>query len=103
EEPCSSGGFADVWRGMHNGVPAFCKEAVFWKRLVHENIVPFLSVSPRHHLFIVSEWMEHGDIMSYLDYFPRADRRQPMIDVASGLDYMHSNGVVHGDLKGVSS
>jgi serine/threonine protein kinase len=26
-----------------------------------------------------------------------------LVDVASGLDYLHSHGVVHGDIKGVST
>ncbi|EIN03690.1 kinase-like protein, partial [Punctularia strigosozonata HHB-11173 SS5] len=118
EEPCSSGGFSDVWRGEHNGVPValkvlrlhagdrakykqvFCKEAVVWRRLSHRNIVPFLGVSPRHHLCIVSEWMEHGDVMSYLERFPQANRLQLITDVARGLEYMHAVGVIHGDMKG---
>ncbi|EIN07908.1 kinase-like protein, partial [Punctularia strigosozonata HHB-11173 SS5] len=78
----------------------FCRESIFWKRLSHENIVPFLGTSPRSHVCIVAEWMEHGDVLSYLERFPLADRRQLITDVARGLNYMHASGVIHGDVKG---
>ncbi|EIN07822.1 kinase-like protein, partial [Punctularia strigosozonata HHB-11173 SS5] len=48
---------------------------------------------------IVSEWMEHGDVMSYLENYPRANRVELITDVARGLEYMHASGLVHGDLK----
>ncbi|EIN12108.1 hypothetical protein PUNSTDRAFT_62220, partial [Punctularia strigosozonata HHB-11173 SS5] len=117
DEAYSVGGFADVWRGTHEGVSValkvirlhagdrekvkkvFCREAVFWKRLSHANIVPFLGVSPRFHLCIVAEWMEYGDVVSFLKQFPLADRRHLVLDITRGLHYMHTNGIIHGDVK----
>ncbi|EIN07824.1 kinase-like protein, partial [Punctularia strigosozonata HHB-11173 SS5] len=78
----------------------FCKEAIVWKRLDHPNVVPFLGVAPGYQACIVSEWMDHGDVMSYLKQHPRADRVELITGIASGLEYMHASGIVHGDLKG---
>ncbi|EIN09124.1 kinase-like protein, partial [Punctularia strigosozonata HHB-11173 SS5] len=78
----------------------FCREAVFWKQLAHPNIVPFLGVSQSHNLCIVSEWMAFGDVITYLQKFPRANRRQLVTDVACGLEYMHASAMIHGDIKG---
>ncbi|EIN03644.1 kinase-like protein, partial [Punctularia strigosozonata HHB-11173 SS5] len=102
------GGFADVYRGTFNGkfvalkcmrLHVFCREAVVWKRLNHPHIVPFIGIDPSNQACIVSEWMEHGDVMSYIESHPRANRVQLITDIARGLEYMHASGVVHGDLK----
>ena len=53
----------------------FCKEAVLWRRLKHPNVVPFLGVnSTLFELCIVSEWMPHGDINTYLRADPATNR-----------------------------
>jgi serine/threonine protein kinase len=44
-----------------------------WKRIQHPNIVPFLGVTvdpPQ----LVSDWMEHGDLMDFLKKFPETNR-----------------------------
>ncbi|CAE6460036.1 unnamed protein product [Rhizoctonia solani] len=51
------------------------------------------------YLGMVSEWMENGNLHEYLRKHPDADRYQLCIDVASGLEYMHSRNTVHGDIK----
>ncbi|EIN03610.1 kinase-like protein, partial [Punctularia strigosozonata HHB-11173 SS5] len=97
EDPPCSGGFADVYRGSYDG------RAVALKRLDHPHIVPFVGVESGNQACIVSEWMDHGDVMSYLERFPLANRKQLIMDIARGLEYMHASGLVHGDLKSVSS
>ena len=74
---------------------------------------------------MVSEWMPNGNIDQYvkahrdanrfeLVSFPRSGTYHPhflltaarfpqLTDVAKGLIYMHGQGMVHGDLKGVRS
>ncbi|KAF9645010.1 kinase-like protein [Thelephora ganbajun] len=111
------GGFADVWQGSHDGkrvcikvlrislnddeflTKSFYKEAVVWKRLRHPNVVPFLGVAHKP-LQFVSEWMPNGTITRYVRDNPGADRINLLLDVAEGLNYLHTSYTIHGDLKG---
>ncbi|KDN40405.1 hypothetical protein RSAG8_08168, partial [Rhizoctonia solani AG-8 WAC10335] len=93
------------------------REIYYWSRMKHKNIHQLMGVIifKDEYLGMVSEWMENGDLHNYLLKNPGADRYQLVralntaaflalttsqcIDVASGLDYMHSQSTVHGDLK----
>ena len=92
-----------------------------WKRLSHPNIVPFVGVSKSvHHLCMVSEWMSQGNVRRYVRSNPGSNPFKlvnklflyqfqyakytispQIVDVTKGLQYLHLNRVVHGDLKGV--
>ncbi|KAG6807068.1 hypothetical protein H0H92_008930, partial [Tricholoma furcatifolium] len=117
----ASGGFANVSRGIYQGVEVCVKEnrcakdtqaevrentlneAVLCYNLHHPNIVPFLGVcfngiTP----LLVYKWMRHGDLPSYLEEYPLASRVRLLHDVALGLKYLHERSIVLGDLKGVN-
>ncbi|KZT64449.1 kinase-like protein [Daedalea quercina L-15889] len=122
EYPMAFGGFADIWRGQYRGQDVaikalrvsardkiravekmFFKEVVLWKNLCHDNITPFIGVDCK--LFpcaMISVWMPHGNIIGYLNKFPKASRLQLLLDVSLGLEHLHSFGIVHGDLKGAN-
>ena len=87
-----------------------------WKRLGHPNIVPLLciTITPPQ---LVSDWIPGGNLTEYIKNHPGADQLGlvgilPASDdwvlticklsgIANGLEYLHSNDVVHGNLKGV--
>ena len=87
-----------------------------WKRLDHPNIVPLLGVTASP-LQLVSVWMTGGELPEYVNAHPHADRlglvsicsapmgtvltARQLSDAADGLSYLHSHGIIHGDLKGV--
>ena len=135
----SSGGTTDIWRGTWNNkdvaLKAFrvyppqelqeikrilWKQVPAWKRLVHENVLPFHGVDTSiFQLALVYDWSHNGNITQYLESHPDASRpelvsvlrfvRNPspdwsfkLLQVAKGLQYLHSLELVHGDLKGVS-
>ncbi|KAG1731474.1 TKL/TKL-ccin protein kinase [Suillus paluster] len=123
--PVFGGGFGDIWKGdmgehavaikvmrpigkhtLERVIKAFCKEAVLWRQLSSEHVLPFHGVyhwpERPSHLCLVSTWMENGTIVDFLEEYPDANRRSLVMDVARGLRYLHSFNppVVHGDLKG---
>ena len=94
-----------------------------WNALRHPNVLPLLGVTMTEDRFVMtSEWMAKGNINKFVKAHPTADRLTlvrflctvlmftllltitrllQLGDVTRGLIYMHGEGVVHGDLKGV--
>ncbi|KAH9935724.1 kinase-like domain-containing protein [Fomitopsis serialis] len=113
--PIASGGFADVWLGRykdqqvavkafrvygHANLEAvkktFCREAVLWRRLSHSNITPFIGIDydeNKAKFSAVCQWMPNGNITAYLRNSPGANRPELLVDIAQGLEYLHSHGV----------
>ncbi|KAG5350819.1 hypothetical protein C0989_009145 [Termitomyces sp. Mn162] len=56
----------------------------------------------KNKLCLVAPWMENGDIGKYLKKNPRANRHSLCADIVQGLQYLHKEGIVHGDLKGAN-
>ncbi|EEB93489.1 hypothetical protein MPER_07841, partial [Moniliophthora perniciosa FA553] len=89
--PVSGGGYADIWKGYMNGSEPIChkvlriftasldetklfkdlsKEVLIWRQLYHPSIHVFLGICADLFLpsfSIVSSWMEHGNIASFLE------------------------------------
>ncbi|KAJ6514001.1 kinase-like domain-containing protein, partial [Mycena vulgaris] len=84
----------------------FTKEALVWHYLKHENIVPFLGVDsttfPSPAKAMVSPWMPLGSALKYMkENSPSSTYAlELLLDTIRGLRYLHSMGMVHGDLCG---
>ncbi|KAJ7053459.1 kinase-like domain-containing protein, partial [Mycena amicta] len=121
------GGYSDVFKGMFRGQAValkrmrifqstdpldpkaakdrgnFCKEALVWQSLRHEYIVPFIGIDSEGFapaFCIVSPWMKNGTVNMYLLKTPGAGRSYLIQEIAKGLAFLHSRGVIHGDLRG---
>ena len=53
-------------------IKLLAREVVGWKWLQHENILPFVGVTPE--FAIVSDLMEHGNVMEFIETHPRHNR-----------------------------
>ncbi|SJL04322.1 uncharacterized protein ARMOST_07688 [Armillaria ostoyae] len=126
KHPIDGGGLSDIWEGLMDGKVVCLKvlrlfgmshtlkknifqylrrEALVWRQLRHENILPFLSVNssyfePRHCL--ISPWMKNGNIVHYLEKNKDHDRLKCIREIANAMDFLHSLDpqAVHGDIRG---
>ncbi|KIM42498.1 hypothetical protein M413DRAFT_444900, partial [Hebeloma cylindrosporum] len=75
-------------------------EALVWRGLNHPNIVPVYGVTYlEEDLYLVSPWMDNGTSDTFITRRPDLDRLKILIEVASGLEYLHSKNLVHGDIR----
>ncbi|KAG5637004.1 hypothetical protein H0H81_006148 [Sphagnurus paluster] len=107
EDPNAQGCFGDIFRSHAAKLfKAFAREAVVWSQLSHLNVLPFYGIyrlgDARNRIGLVSPWMENKNIREFLHKNPEADRLLLISDIAAGMQYLHKERVVHGDLKGVN-
>lgn len=51
------------------------RELYYWAKLQHPNVIPLLGLSLfRNQISMISEWMENGNLMSFLELHPDAER-----------------------------
>ncbi|KAJ7824652.1 kinase-like domain-containing protein [Mycena leptocephala] len=119
----AAGAFGDIFKGLvenqcvsvkvmrlfkdadvQAALKEFGREAVIWRQLSHPNLLPFFGLYYLDsRLCLVSPWMEHGHLLEFLSNIPSdMDRIFLILDVSMGLEYLHNNHVVHGDLKGTN-
>ncbi|KAJ3562183.1 hypothetical protein NP233_g9738 [Leucocoprinus birnbaumii] len=84
---------------------AFIVRRLLWEAILRSllscpNIEPLLGVFlyDDGNVGLVSPWTECGDLSQHLKANPDADRIRLILDVASGLQYLHQHNVIHGDL-----
>ncbi|KZP29967.1 kinase-like protein, partial [Athelia psychrophila] len=120
KDPVQCGSFGEVFKGDMAGcaiavkvlkvyqksnidkiLKSFSHEAVIWRQLSHPNVLPFYGVfadCPK--LCLVSPWMQNGNLSDFLaEIAPEIDCVPLALDVAKGLEYLHSQNVLHADLK----
>ncbi|KAF6779205.1 hypothetical protein AHF37_01070 [Paragonimus kellicotti] len=79
------------------------RESEILKKLHHPNIVRLYQVMETPKLLcIVMEYLPNGEVFDYIatrGRFSEAEARVKFLDVLSAVDYAHSCGIVHRDLK----
>ncbi|KAJ7846469.1 kinase-like domain-containing protein [Mycena leptocephala] len=89
------------------GWQTFCREALYWGRLDHPNILPFLGVDEKMFkpsFCLISPWMDNGNLINFLEKNPDFDRLKAAIDTAEGMRYLHELDppIVHADIRGAN-
>lgn len=99
------------------------KEMKIWSTLQHKNVLPLLGyvIEDGKLPNLISEWMVDGSLFEYLKFISSgteslfmaglqsmklllrcAEAIAQISGIASGLRYLHENGVIHADLKSVN-
>ncbi|KAF7303650.1 Protein kinase domain-containing protein [Mycena indigotica] len=87
----------------------FLQEVFLWKYFSHPHILPFLGLyqdpsvpdmDPLCSLFMVCPWMKNKTIGQYVANNPLLAVEPMLLEIAQALEYLHSELVVHGDLRG---
>lgn len=103
-----TGGFVAIKKlQMKDGLEAIATEIELLSKLDHQNIVKYVEAveDGAGHLCIVLEYMENGSLSSVVKHFGTCS--EPVCgmyvrQVLSGLDYLHTQGVLHRDIKGAN-
>ncbi|KAF8607450.1 kinase-like protein [Ceratobasidium sp. AG-I] len=120
----AGGSFGDIWIGeMDGGVKIAIKcyrfhtitidcpkglkratrEMYTWSKAKHPNVQELIGVTMfQGRLGMVSLWMENGNLREYMQRNPKANRYQLCVQVATGVSYLHSIDIVHGDIKALN-
>lgn len=127
QSPFAYGNFSDmfkgrVWDGIGYGlvaikvvrIPGFSDqfdwtdirarldhEVRVWSRLRHPNVVPLLGICHNLGRFsgLVSPYYPSSNVVHYLAQNPSASRHRMLLGITSGLEYLHSQGFIHGKFK----
>ncbi|KAJ6518703.1 hypothetical protein C8R45DRAFT_2928 [Mycena sanguinolenta] len=110
-----SGGFSVVYKGRwltrdmdvavkvfreQDAINELLDEVFIWRSFSHPNLHPFLGAAPfEKPAFVVSPLCINGNALEYLLHNPKADKMQILHDIGRGMEYLHAQNVVHGDLK----
>ncbi|KAG8789403.1 hypothetical protein FRC12_013551 [Ceratobasidium sp. 428] len=120
--PLARGGSHEIYKGaMRDGSPVAIRRPQFllwspeagyltfkeargaytWSKCHHPNVQPLFGIATfRNRLSTVSPWMDNGNVVDYVNKQPGADRFNICTQITCGLAYLHSIGIMHGNLKG---
>ncbi|KAJ6475700.1 kinase-like domain-containing protein [Mycena vitilis] len=124
--PLAGGNFGDIFKAQHQGEfvalkrlrlfqadsdegrqirQKFFREALIWKNLDHDYVLPFLGVDSETFpgfFCMVSPWMNKGALVSNKGGPCQSTIPVLLYEIAVGLQYLHSQDIVHGDLRGAN-
>ncbi|KAG8975619.1 hypothetical protein FRC05_005412 [Tulasnella sp. 425] len=77
------------------------QEVTIWMKLNHRNIAPLMGFTLFPSVTLIAPWYANGNIHGYLRKQPETNRMKLLLEIASGLAYLHEfePPVVHGDIK----
>ncbi|KAJ7285591.1 kinase-like domain-containing protein [Mycena rebaudengoi] len=79
------------------------REVEKWRRLSHPNIMHVYGIIyTAGDVFTVQPWMDNGTAVEFIQNQTNVDRLKILSEVATGLEYLHAEGIVHGQLRGAS-
>ncbi|KDQ07508.1 hypothetical protein BOTBODRAFT_609536 [Botryobasidium botryosum FD-172 SS1] len=80
----------------------FLREMAVWSILGHRHVLEFIGICKfGKHTYMVSPWVENGNIRSHLREYSDTDRLRVLYQTSQALKYLHEHNpqIIHGDLK----
>ncbi|KAG8899140.1 hypothetical protein FRB99_006904, partial [Tulasnella sp. 403] len=76
-------------------------EAGMWHRLDHKYILPFLGIGYDANglMYLAAPWLDKGALWEYIQTHENCDRSRYLCETADALEYLHSQHLIHGDIK----
>ncbi|KAF8810899.1 kinase-like protein [Phlegmacium glaucopus] len=78
----------------------FTGRLVRWSNLSHDNLLPLLGFG--RFPAIITSWTTNGLLSEYIKSDEEYDKMQLVVGVARGVAYLHSEDIVHSDIRGSS-
>ena len=87
----------------------FLREVAIWREVWEidrgQHFLPFWGacLDEGDYPHVVSPWMDHGDVLAFVERYPDVNRRKLVRRIAEGLQVLHKHNppILHGDLKSV--
>ena len=120
-EVIGSGGFSEVWRGIYKPTnenvaikkmhmvegdvrawESYIREVKMLAGLSHKAIVRFVGFTKQYPFYIVTSFISGGSLYSAIhngNFLSGTEKNIIAYGVAAGMQYLHSHGVIHRDLK----
>ncbi|KAI9206802.1 uncharacterized protein BJ171DRAFT_579169 [Polychytrium aggregatum] len=120
-QPIAEGGFGAVYRATYHGADVavkqlhskmdsrqilkFHEEISHWHQLDHPHVLKLLGACDLvEKPFMISAFMANGSLADLVSHpykpIPVEQKYRLIYEVSSGMAYLHSRSIVHGDLKG---
>uniref|UniRef100_A0A8C6LJZ5 Tyrosine-protein kinase n=1 Tax=Nothobranchius furzeri TaxID=105023 RepID=A0A8C6LJZ5_NOTFU len=119
EVKLGQGCFGEVWMGTWNGTTevaikllkpgtmspqAFLEEAQVMKKLRHDKLVPLYAVVSEEPIYIITEFMTHGNLLDYIKEGEGKVLKLPQLldaasQVAEGMAFIERMNYIHRDLR----
>ncbi|KAK3007140.1 hypothetical protein RJ639_016697 [Escallonia herrerae] len=83
----------------------FSREVTLLSRLHHQNVIKFVAACRKPPVFcVITEYLSEGSLRAYmhkleLKSLPLQKLIMMALDIAQGMEYIHSQGIIHRDLK----
>uniref|UniRef100_A0A0R3RQ09 Tyrosine-protein kinase n=1 Tax=Elaeophora elaphi TaxID=1147741 RepID=A0A0R3RQ09_9BILA len=85
-------------------VEQICREARIMRRLEHPNVVRLYGIAiSKEPIMLLTEWLKDGSLDVFLatkgSTLSIREKLYFCLDIASGLEFLHNNGVIHRDIS----
>ncbi|KAK1378737.1 Serine/threonine-protein kinase HT1 [Heracleum sosnowskyi] len=83
----------------------FTREVTLLSRLHHQNVIKFVAACRKKPVFcVITEYLSDGSLRAYLRKIeqkpiPLQKINSMALDIARGMEFIHSQGIIHRDLK----